>query len=122
MSDLSSGAPESPSSQPSFTLTDRVLARVRDAEAAMVLPASRRRRDPRSPSAEGRSPAQVRRARSLRRVFADLGTSYREFRRRTGADVSPEVRGAACRFRRELDLTSLVAVAASLDQVEALPW
>ena len=122
MSDLSSGAPESPSSQPSFTLTDRVLARVRDAEAAMVLPASRRRRDPRSPSAEGRSPEQVRRARSLRRVFADLGTSYREFRRRTGADVSPEVRGAACRFRRELDLTSLVAVAASLDQVEALPW
>ena len=43
-------------------------------------------------------------------------------RRRTGADVSPEVREAACRFRRELDVNSLVAVAASLDQLEALPW
>lgn len=88
----------------------------------MVLPASRRRRDPRSPSTEGGTPEQVRRARSLRRVFVDLGTSYREFRRRTGADVSPEVKAAACRFRQELDVTSLVAVAASLDQVEALPW
>jgi hypothetical protein len=52
----------------------------------------------------------------------DLGTSYREFRRRTGAEVSPEVRDAACRFRRERDVNSLVAVAASLEQVEALPW
>jgi hypothetical protein len=55
-------------------------------------------------------------------VFVDLGTSYREFRRRTGAHVSPEVRAAAYRFRREGDVTSLVGVAASLDQLEALPW
>jgi hypothetical protein len=104
-------------------LADRVLARVRDAEAAMNLPPSRRRRDPHSPSADaGATPEQVRRARSLRRVFVDLGTSYREFRRRTGAEISPAVRDAACRFRREGDVTSLVAVAASLDQLEALPW
>ena len=88
----------------------------------MDLPPSRRRRDPRSSSADKATPEQVRRARSLRRVFVDLGTSYREFRRRTGAEVSPEVRDAACRFRRVGDVTSLVAVAASLDQLEALPW
>jgi hypothetical protein len=123
MSDSSASSPDSLSSQPSPTLTDRVLARVRDAEAAMDLPASRRRQDLGSRSADGtRTPAQVRRARSLRRVFVDLGTSYREFRRRTGAQVSAEVREAACRFRREGDVVSLVAVAASLDQLEALPW
>jgi hypothetical protein len=55
-------------------------------------------------------------------VFVDLGTSYREFRRRTGAEVSPEVREAACRFRREGNVTALVAVAATLDQLAALPW
>jgi hypothetical protein len=122
MSDLSSGSPESPASQPTHPLTDRVLARIRDAEAAMDLPPSRRRQDPHGPSADGGTPEQVRRARSLRRVFVDLGTSYREFRRRTGAGVSPDVRDAAYRFRREGDVTSLVAVAASLDQLQALPW
>jgi len=123
MSDSSLRSPDSPSSQASFTLTDRVLARVRDAEAAMDLPASRRRKDLHSSSAASRgTPEQVRRARSLRRVFVDLGMSYREFRRRTGADVSPQVKEAACRFRRDLDVNSLVAVAASLDQLEALPW
>jgi hypothetical protein len=122
MSNSSSRSPEPPSRQPSHTLTERVLARVRDAEAAMDLPPSRRRQDASSHSTEGGTPEQVRRARSLRRVFVDLGTSYREFRRRTGAHVSPEVRAAAYRFRREGDVTSLVGVAASLDQLEALPW
>ena len=122
MSDSFSRSPESPSSPPSHTLTDRVLARIRDAEAAMDLPVSRRRHDGYRPSADGGTPEQVRRARSLRRVFVDLGTSYREFRRRTGAHVSSDVRDAAYRFRKEGDVTSLVAVAASLDQLEALPW
>jgi hypothetical protein len=89
----------------------------------MDLPASRRRQDASSRrAAASGTPEQVRRARSLRRVFVDLGTSYREFRRRTGAEVSPTVKEAACRFRREGDVVSLVAVAASLDQLEALPW
>jgi hypothetical protein len=104
------------SSQPSHTLTERVLAQVRDAERTVDQATLRRRRS------SGQTPEQIRRARSLRRVFVDLGTSYREFRRRTGAEVSPEVRDAACRFRRERDVNSLVAVAASLEQVEALPW
>jgi hypothetical protein len=115
MSQSSERSSELPSSQPSRTLTDRVLARIRDAEATVETSESRRH------AHSGQTPEQVRQARSLRRVFVDLGTSYREFRRRTGADVSPAVKDAACRFRRELDVTSLVAVAASLDQVEALP-
>lgn len=116
MSDSSERSPDSPSSPPSHTLTDRVLARIRDAEAAIDRSQPGRRRH------SGQTPEQVRQARCLRRVFADLGTSYRAFRQRTGADVSPEVRDAACRFRRERDVTSLVAVAASMDQLEALPW
>jgi hypothetical protein len=64
----------------------------------------------------------VREARSLRRVFVDLGDSYREYRRRTGAPISAEVRDAADRFRRERDLSSLVVVAARLDELDILPW
>ena len=51
-----------------------------------------------------------------------MGDSYRAYRRRTGEPVSPEVRGLADRFRREQDVTSLVAVAASLDALEVLSW
>jgi hypothetical protein len=112
------------------TLTDRVLARIRDAELAVDQRAkairpkpSHRRSDPDPLSASvTRTPAQVREARSLRRVFLELGQSYRDYRRRTHAPVSQDVRDAACRFRRELNVTSLVAVAASLDRLEVLAW
>jgi hypothetical protein len=65
---------------------------------------------------------EVRAQRSLRRVFLDMGDSYRAYRRRTGEPVSAEVRGLADRFRREQDTTSLVAVAASLDALGVLTW
>jgi hypothetical protein len=122
-----SGSDSTPSPQP---LTDRVLARIRDASLAIdrharaTRPRSGRRHSdsqPRPADVTG-TPEQVREARSLRRVFIDLGNSYREYRRRTGAEVSPEVRDAACQFRREPNVASLVAVAASLDELEALPW
>ena len=61
-------------------------------------------------------------ARSLRRVFLDMGDSYREYRRRTGARVSPDVRGAAEGFRRKPSVVSLTAVAASLDELNVLTW
>jgi hypothetical protein len=115
----------------SQSLTDRVLARVSDVGLALdrrtaaSRPKSVRRRsttpDPRAASLT-RTPEQLREARSLRRVFTDLGDSYREYRRRTGAPVSPDVRDAAYRFRRELNITSLVSVAASLEELEILPW
>jgi hypothetical protein len=114
----------------SHTLTDRVLARVRIAELAVdqrtkaIRPRlARHRSDPDPLSASvTRTPEQVREARSLRRVFLELGQSYRDYRRRTGAPVSQDVRDAACRFRREVTVASLVSVAASLDQLEVLAW
>ena len=112
-------------------LTDRVLARVVDAALALdqraraTRPKSTRRRsrtpDPLAASVT-RSPEQLREARSLRRVFLDLGDSYREYRRRTGAAVSEDVRAAAVRFQRERSVPALVRVAASLDQLDILPW
>lgn len=126
-----SAGPDS-AATPSPTLTDRVLARVND--AGLVIDrrvnashprASRRRppllEDPLAASAT-RTPEQVREARSLRRVFADLGSSYRQYRSRTGAPVSPDVRAAAYRFRKELSVPSLVAVAGRLDELKILTW
>jgi hypothetical protein len=112
------------------TLIDKVLSRVSDAglsidrRGSATRPSASRRRpaapDPLSADAT-RTPAQVREARSLRLVFSDFGDSYREFRRRTGAPVSAEVRDAACRFRRELSVPSLVSVAAQLDELQ-ITW
>jgi len=80
-------------------LTDRVIARL-----------------------EGAQPGPHRRhtdsVRALRRVFLDFGEAYRGYRRRTGEPVSAEVRDAALRFRRQLDLGSLVSVAASLERLD----
>jgi hypothetical protein len=113
------------------TITARVLARVSDAGLVVdrrtkaTRPKATRRRSaaPDLLSASvTRTPAQVREARALRRVFLDLGDSYREYRQRTGAPVSSDVRDAAYRFRRELNVTSLVSVAASLDQLDVLTW
>jgi hypothetical protein len=83
----------------------------------------RRHSDPhRRPAGGSRTPEQAREARSLRRVFLDMGDSYREYRRRTGAPVSADVRDAADRFRQERNVTSLAAVAASLDELHVLTW
>ena len=113
------------------TLADRVLARVQaaglavDRRARATRPRSAHRRvdldDPLAASVT-RSPEEVREARSLRRVFLELGDTYRAYRRRSGEPVSEPVRAAAKRFRRELTMPALVSVAASLDQIEILPW
>jgi hypothetical protein len=130
MSDSSSLPTGSGSPAADPKLTNRVLARVRDAGLAIdrrsraALPKARRRRtaDRGTQGADTRTPAERREARALRRVFHDLGDSYRSYRQRTGEPVSVEVRDAAYRFRRELDLTSLVSVAASLEQLDAMTW
>ena len=113
-------------------LTDRVLARVNDARgrtgssrqapvAQVETPPLPAVLDPLAASMT-RSPEELRQERSLRRVFLDLGDSYREYRRRTGAPVSEDVRAAANRFRRERNVPALVLVAASLDELDILPW
>lgn len=112
------------------TLSSRVQDRVREAglaldrQARAKRPRIRRRRRVSDPVAErdARTPEQVREARSLRQVFLDLGDSYRLYRHRTGEPVSPGVRSAADRFRRERTLDSLVLVAASLDELDILTW
>ena len=95
---------------PDQKLAERMIARIRDAHRAVrarpSLGAGRRRRITETDT------------RALRRVFLELGDSYRSYRQRTGEPVSPEVREAALRFRRELDLASLIWVAASLERVE----
>jgi hypothetical protein len=68
------------------------------------------------------TPEGTREARALRRVFRDLGDSYRDYRRRTGVPVASEVRDAAYGFQRNRDLDSLVTVAASLDRQASLRW
>ena len=91
-------------------LTDRVIARIKDARRTVHdrpgLGKGRRRR---------RGDTEIR---ALRRVFLDFGDSYRSYRRRTGEPVSSEVRDAALKFRRELDLVSLVSVAALLERLD----
>lgn len=122
MSDLPSRASGQQLPAHKLTLTDRVMSRVHDAGRA----ATRRARTSRSktsrPNIADRTAEQAREARSLRRVFHDLGLSYRQYRRDTGAAISPDIRDAAKRFRRERNVTSLVSVAACLDALDILTW
>jgi hypothetical protein len=88
-------------------LTERVLTRV--ADARLALDQRERSTDP-----------EVRENRSLKRVFRDMGISYRRYRSQTGAPVPPGLRDAAIKFRAEPSLASLVAVAAYLDELDLL--
>jgi hypothetical protein len=128
MADHHSGARLNDSVSAEFpeTLTARVLARVNEARLAIdrrenaTRPKSKRRRpsplgSPPSPSSE-----EILESQSLRRVFRDLGVSYRRYRSQTGGRVAPGLRDAAYNFRAEPSLTSLVAVAAFLDELDLL--
>lgn len=106
------------------TLTARVQARVNDARlaadqrAAGTRPHLKRQRGARP--ASGVSVEEARESQSLRRVFRDLGTSYRRYRSQAGGQVVPGLRDAAYAFRAEPSLPSLVAVAAFLDELDLL--
>ena len=100
------------------SLTDRVLAQVHEARRAISRRPPRRRRG----TASLENTPERTEARSLRRVFTDLGDSYRTYRRKTAAPVSPAVREAATRFRKEPSVASLVSVAAQLDELKILSW
>ena len=111
---------------PPETLTDLMLVRVKAARRAVDRRASatrprlqRQRRarpaDPSAPSLE-----EGRATRSLKRVFRDLGISYRRYRSQIGGPVAPGLRAATDQFRAEPSLPSLVAVAAILDELDLL--
>ena len=110
------------------TLTDRVAARVMNARLALERRATAtrpkvRRSRPATPSAasiNGKTPDELREAESLKRVFRDMGVSYRRFRKQAGGPVVPGLRDAAIEFRADPSLSSLVAVAVYLDKLDLL--
>jgi hypothetical protein len=112
----------------SETLTDRVQARVANARLALEQRARASRPKSKRNPAQVDSPStsiwqlseEAREAKSLRLVFRDLGVSYRRYRSQTGEPVTPGLRDAAYNFRAEPSLTSLVAVAAFLDELDLL--
>ena len=107
-------------------LTERVKARVTlarvavDRRAKASRPKSKLRRPATPASTDSPSLEQVRESESLKRVFRELGASYRRYRSQTGDPVTPGLRDAAYKFRAEPSLTSLVAVAAYLDELDLL--
>ena len=109
------------------SLTDRVAARVIDARLALERRAGASRPKSRGSRPASRQPAkdsatagELRETESLRRVFRELGVSYRRYRRQAGGPVAPGLRDAAYKFRAEPSLSSLVAVAAYLDELDLL--
>jgi hypothetical protein len=118
----------SPFNEQPGTLTDRVAARVIDARLAIERragasrPKARRTRvvSPVTGSSDSKTAGELREAQSLKRVFRDLGVSYRRYRSQTGGPVTPGLRDAAYKFRADPSLASLVAVAAFLDELDLL--
>jgi hypothetical protein len=118
----------SSAAEPSQTLTERVQARVANArlaadERATASPQKARRRRPASPGltdSDSPNADELRDYESLKRVFRDMGISYRRYRSQTREPVVPGLRDAAYTFRAEPSLTSLVAVAAYLDELDLL--
>jgi hypothetical protein len=110
------------------SLKDRVIARVAGARTAVdrregaSRPKAKRRRQTAVETANGSSAHDLREAESLKKVFRDLGVSYREYRKQTGEPVAPAVREAAYKFRADPSLTSLVSVAVFLDELDILTW
>jgi hypothetical protein len=108
------------------SLTARVLERVHNARvaadhrASATRSGSKRRRPQPTRSLASPRPEDSPESKSLRRVFRDFGSSYRRYRSQTGARVVPGLRAAAYKFRAEPSLTSLVAVAAFLDELDLL--
>ena len=114
-------------SDEALTLTDRVAARVIDARLAIERRSGEYRpKSGRSKSGtiqtlnQATSAGEQREAQSLRRVFRDMGVSYRRYRSQTGGPVVPGLRDAAYKFRADPSLASLVAVAAYLDDLDLL--
>jgi hypothetical protein len=92
-------------------LSDRVAARVTDARLTLERRAS-------ASSTKGSN--EVWETESLKRVFRDMGASYRRYRSQTGRPVVPGLRDAAIKFRAGPTLASLVAVAVYLDKLDLL--
>jgi hypothetical protein len=121
----------STSAEPLQPLTDRVRARVTEVSLALDRRArasrqsSKRTRKTRATSlaaASPESPEATREARSIGAVFHELGDAHRQYRLRTGQHVPTALRDAARAFKQAPSLSSLVVVAAFLDDAGILGW
>ena len=99
-------------------LTERIAARVVRARLALEQEAGADRPTPVAMDPE--TLGELRESQSLKRVFRELGVSYRRYRSQAGGPVVPGLRDAAYQFRAEPSLGSLVAVAAYLDRLDLL--
>jgi hypothetical protein len=99
------------------TLTERVQVRV---DAARLVVDRRAVRAAAPVAIDSLGQDEIRESQSLRRVFRAMGVSYRRYRSQTGSKVVPGLRDAAYTFRGDPSLTSLVAVAAFLDNLDLL--
>jgi hypothetical protein len=124
MTEQTSGTePRQGPSQSPETLTARVQALVENARIAVdrrgnaTRPKSTRQRLA-LPAPDSQSLEEMREFQSLRRVFREMGLSYRRYRRHSRSRAVPGLRDAAYNFRAEPSLTSLVAVAACLDGLD----
>ena len=108
------------------SLSDRVVERVLNArlilekEAGGGRTGTGGRRAAISGIADAETTGELRELQSLKRVFRDLGHSYRRHRKETGGPVNPDLREAAYQFRANPSLPALIAVAAYLDRMDLL--
>jgi hypothetical protein len=126
MSNLPPTTSGSTESRNGDSLADRVAARVINARLAIERgagssnPKPRRSHAPAQASNDAAANGEQRETQSLRRVFREMGVSYRRYRSQAGGPVVPGLRDAAYKFRAEPSLDSLVAVAAYLDELDLL--
>lgn len=113
------------------TLGDRVKARVAlaqqhlDNRAGEAGARSKQLRPTRSkaPRTSLSSTSEAEReVQSLRKVYREMRTLYRSYRRETGSAVVPELRSAVHAFKRGESLASLVQIAVFLDDRKLLAW
>ena len=91
------------------SLTDRIRERVDTARLAI---------DQRAKAAA--LAEEERMAQSLKRVFQDLGMTYRRYHSQVGGPVTPGLRDANYKFRERPSFDSLVIVAGYLDGLKLL--
>lgn len=116
---------------PSGSLTERVRGRVAEAGLALdrqeggaaAKPGRLRPTRLSTPAARSRETGDTQReSRSLRRVYEEIKTTYQQYRRKTGRPAEPALREAVHAFKRGPSLTSLVGIAAFLDDRGILGW
>ena len=118
MSNISAQPTGSETIESPDNLTDRIAARVVRARMTLEQQATA---GPTGPSTvDPKVVGERNEAESLKRVFQELGVSYRRYRKQTGGPVVPGLRDAAYQFRADPSLTSLVAVAVYLDKLDLL--